>query len=692
MRSHVFFAVAALICAGCTCKQTVNGVAPSLTVSPVGIDFGQVKVNDRAHTTLTLMSVSKAQVTVSKLALATPDSHFELGAAPGVIAPFASATVELTFSPTEVGVLTNTLLVTSDDPEHSVIRVAVVGEGAMPTLTVTPGCDRSRGCTGSVTVSPPAIEFGSEPTHRAMPLETIKLPTVAVNNDGTVALKVTKFAIEGPDAAAFSFADGATFPAEGKSFDKQTGFSASLRFVPTSEGQDSYQASLVIEADDPMHPKVTVSLHGTLRPNLAPVVCGNLVRVVPPLPGDLPRDYSGAAQWAQVKMPGDAGVDFSTTRDVRPGDLTVFSAISDSTDVSSCTSDPEDSRTGLTYSWVLTKAPTGALTLPIAGASSAQAQLRPVVTGKYQLRLTVTDAQARASSVELAFSVAIKQDLVAQLQWLGFANVDLDLHLVRPSPSTDPFAAAFSFFDQGTANKTSSDINGFAVNTLKSHAGAGYDFDWGEPGSSDDPTLNVDDTGSGALLENVSLNFPEHDPACATASCTYRVLVHSFKDGRVQAPVGCFVDGGAGCHDGEACGCAADARCVADGAPIGDAGLGAGKCLVAPKPVVQLFFRGSAVPAATIPLDTLTPPDALVIGAPCQLLAVADIAWPAKSAIGSLADGGTPAPVVTVRGADLTGRVIAPELARFGYRQPGGNLQCSPDLSLGGIDWYARQP
>jgi hypothetical protein len=325
------------------------------------------------------------------------------------------------------------------------------------------------------------------------------------------------------------------------------------------------------------------------------------------------------------------------------------------------------------------------LTVPI---TTSQAQLRPVVTGAYTLELTVTDARMAATSVLIRFAVAIKQDLVAQLQWQGFSGVDLDLHLVRPSAvdGGDPYTGAFSFFNAGAANKTSGDVNGFARRVRDTNQGAGFDFDWGQPGASDDPVLNLDDRGTGALIENVSLNFPEHDPLCATSSCTYRVMVHYFNDGRMHAAApACVVDGGAGCLDGEPCSCAAESRCVAEGTS------GSGKCYPAPAPVVRLYFFGSPTPAAVVPLDTLVPADALRLGAPCTMWHVADVAWPAATEIGSLPDGGTPPPVVTVIGADGTGRLSSPSFARFGVRQSGGSLQCSPDSTQGAIDWYSRR-
>jgi hypothetical protein len=108
--------------------------------------------------------------------------------------------------------------------------------------------------------------------------------------------------------------------------------------------------------------------------------------------------------------------------------------------------------------------------------------------------------------------------------------------------------------------------------------------------------------------------------------------------------------------------------------------------------VVRLFFKGSPTAANVIPLDTLMPADAVLLGAPCKLWHVADISWPALTAIGSLPDGGTPPPVVTVVGADGTGRVTTPSLARFGLRAAGGSLRCEPDTTANALPWYSRQP
>ena len=677
-----------LTVSGCKCGPEVAKVNPSLGVSPAGLDFGQVKVGGSKQLTVRLEAQTRTAVVFTSIVVEGGSAAaYRLGTVPTQIDSLGNTTMTITFTPPAVAAFTASLVLNSNDPDRPATRIALAGEGALPKISVTPDCQGPRGCTAAVVVTPPSIDFGMEPLVRLMPIDPTKLPTIVIVNEGSVALQVSNVAFAGTDAAAFTVAGNMPFPAAGVTLDAAAGFNLPIRFVPTSEQQASYAAQLVITSDDPDRPSITVELRGTLRPNLPPVVCANLFHVVPQVLGDAPRDYGWTSD---LLTPPAGGYDFTANRDVRPSELVVFSASSDSTDATKCSMDPEDGRTGLTYRWRLIATPPGAQGLAIAGSTTAQAQLRPLASGQYTMELTVTDSRLSATTVTLKFGVAIKQDLVAQLEWEGFAGVDLDIHLVRPSAvSGGPFTGAFAFFNAGPSGKTSGDLNGFSRRTRDNNVGQGFDFDWGDAGASDDPVLNLDDRGDGQLIENVSLNFPEHDPLCATASCTYRVMVHSFNDGRMQnVPPACVVDGGVGCLDGDACGCPTDFRCVTESAPVGSAPAGSGKCYLAPRPVVRLFFKGSPTAATVVPM----PADQVLVGAPCKMWHVADIAWPAASAIGSLPDGGTPAPVVTVVGADVNGRVTNPSMVRFGLRQAGGNLQCVPDTTQNAIAWYSQQP
>lgn len=661
---------------GCRgCGGSVQRLAPSIGVEPVALDFGKVKTTvPAAELTLTVSAQTQVELLTPSIA-ADGAPEFTLEDVVTAVPALEQRALKVRFAPQRLGAFEGAILIRSNDPENPEVRVPVTGEGATPTLVVEPACATPSGCTAQLTASPAAIEFAAEAFDRRLPAALATLPTVRLVNDGPVELVIDGLELAGADVAAFSLAQSRPLPV---TLAPGALLVVPLRFSPTSAAQAAYRAELLVRGDDVRRPMATVALTGALRPNLPPKVCLNLVRVVPG-DGAAPLDYSGPEHWAPLLTPPPGGYDFTDTRDVQPRSDVTLSAFS-TAEQTDCTSDPEDGRLGLTFQWRVVSAPAGTMAPTLVTPSPGMARLLPLATGAYVVELVVGDAQGNLTTTRAQLQVALKRDLVAQLSWSGFADVDLDLHLVRPS------SAPFSFFDEGDGG-TSGDVNGYAA--LLRQNRPGFDFDWGEPGNFDDPKLNLDDTGTGQLIETASLNYPEHDARCQAGPCTYGVYVHAFGDRRVPDAGVCTV--GAGCLDGERCDCAGAAlACVADEAPRTAAASGAGRCVLPPRPEVRLFLRGASRPAAVIPLETLTPPDPLAVPAPCHLLHVADVQWPQRGV--ALPDGGVPQPTIVVPGADDAGYVSRPALARYGWRQRG-ILQCAPNaVRPGGVSWYEVAP
>ncbi len=674
--------VVGAVLSGCR-DDSVRAVQPDLVVSPAQLTFGKVKAGGQAELPLKLISQSQAAVTLHKLSLRDASAPggaaaFELLDPPTEVAKQSEASVSLRFKPEAIQAYEAILVIESNDADEPTREIVIKGEGADPVLSVIPDCSPTRRCSGTVALDPPAIDFGDEPLQRAVELPATELPSVTMVNEGEVELIITALSLEGPDAAAFSFVGNSALPHKlpdgtpALILGPGEGQGVPIRFKPTSEAQASYAAEVVIRSDDPAHAEVRVQLTGQLGANLPPRVCANIVRVAHHQ--DVTQSWDTRQHWDDAQT---ALYDFTSSREVRPKSTVSFSALSDVADTRACTTDPEDQRQGLVFQWRLTKVPVGAENLTIANANTPAPLLTPAATGEYEVQLTVTDAQGHSTSIPIRFNVARREDLVVQLSWNGhdkaFAGVDFDLHLVRPSAvqSQDPFSGAFDWF--GGPGKTSGDMSGYGQEIYERYKAEGFNFDWGEAGTADDPRQNLDDTGSSDLIENISLNYPENDPACASSDCTYRVFVHYFGDGRMHpSPQSCNVSG---CLDGEACGCPDGFRCVADDARAA-AASGAGKCYRPPEPVVRIFFKGSPVPAATIPLPT----EAEVLPAPCQMLYVADVVWPARS------NAGTGQAQVVVKGTDI---------GRFGYRSSGFVDKCTPNADPDGdgmIDWYSEEP
>ena len=342
-------------------------------------------------------------------------------------------------------------MIESNDADQPSIEIAINGEGADPELNVIPDCSQIRDCKGTATLVPPAIDFGEEPFQRAVEIPTTKLPSVTLINEGAVELVITRLALEGPDAEAFHFVGNAALPHQlpdgtpALILGPGEGQGIPIRFKPTTESQESYAAEVVIVSDDPAHAEVRVQLSGTLGENLPPRVCANIVRVVHPF--DPLASYDTKQDWAPLLEPPTGGYDFSTSRNIQPNSTVFFSALSNSADAQTCTTDPEDQRQGLKFQWTLTKWPMGVNPPPIGGSTTATPsftvpRLPPsVMQGEFELELTVTDSNGlgKSKTVPIRFAAVRREDLIVQLSWDGenhaFAGVDLDLHLVRPSRS-----------------------------------------------------------------------------------------------------------------------------------------------------------------------------------------------------------------------------------------------------------------
>ena len=638
---------AVVLCVALGCRENkAQQIPPTLSVDVKTYDFGVVRVDTTQKLTVPVTAANGADVVISSMTV-EGSSAITLDAPPSMIRGRTTEDVVLTFAPTAAMAEAATLVIRSNDEAAPELRLPLTGRGAYPQVAIELGCDTTTHCEAIVSASPPAITFAPEPFVRLRPLTAPELPQLTVRSIGEVPAVLNGLALGGIDVTAFSFVGNAALPDGGIVLLPGETATVPLRFRPTSDTQTTYAGELTVNTDDPTALAVNVPLSGALRPNFAPTVCTNIVKVT--APGLPAHDYD----WADVSLDGGA-LDVSSIRDVPPRAEVVLSALS-SEDETTCTADPEDGRLGLTWAWTLLAQPAGSTPATLVNAATPRPSLRPYATGSYTAQLSVTDSQGNVGVSTLTFEVAVKNDLVAQLDWTGSANVDLDLHLVRPG------AAPFASFAEPDAGSVSGDMNGYAA-TSRSDGGT---FDWGFTGALDDPQLNFDDTGTGPLLENISLNGPEDADDCATSACTYAVYVHAFRDSRSAASATpCFIDGGVGCLDGETCDCPSGLACVANAAPANVAPSGAGRCLANVPASVRVFLRGSATPAITVPI---------VVGAPCEMIHAADITWPARGSDGA----------ITV--------VSAGGIERYGVR--GNNsLQCAPDGPQAGVPWYRAQP
>lgn len=128
-------------CGGCD-EPTIVAPKPSVEVSPLVLDFGEVPLTVRVQGTVTLRSVGDVMLGVEKVEL-EDSSFFKLIGTPAAqILPSLSDVAQVEATPTELGLKETGLLIHTDDPSAPTVRVAVRLIGVP-----TPPCDDGNLCT-----------------------------------------------------------------------------------------------------------------------------------------------------------------------------------------------------------------------------------------------------------------------------------------------------------------------------------------------------------------------------------------------------------------------------------------------------------------------------------------------------------------------------------------------------------------
>lgn len=166
-----------------------NGVQPELTLVPV--DFGDVVVGSASDAELlTLSNTGSAILNISAITSAAApfaDAGGSCGAAPFTIAASESCTLSYTFNPTETGVITQTLVVSSD-AVTSPDNVDLQGNGTQAELNIAP--------------SP--LDFGDQSVGATSDPQALTLSNAgtAILNISEITLATDPFAVSGGTCGA----------------------------------------------------------------------------------------------------------------------------------------------------------------------------------------------------------------------------------------------------------------------------------------------------------------------------------------------------------------------------------------------------------------------------------------------------------------------------------------------------------
>lgn len=219
-----------------------NATGPVISVAPTALVFpNQVMNTTSAAQMLTVTNTGSAPLTVSGVAIVGSDFAWSYGVPCAIVAPNASCTINVTFTPTALGARVAQLVISSDDVANPTFNVSLSGTCSQPIAGINPG---------SLTYPNQLLGTTSAPQ------------TVTLSNTGNAALNITSISAIGNFAQTNDC---------GTSLAANLTCTISVTFTPTVLGPNS--SSLVATTDDPVNPTLSVALSG---------VCNQAIAVVTP--------------------------------------------------------------------------------------------------------------------------------------------------------------------------------------------------------------------------------------------------------------------------------------------------------------------------------------------------------------------------------------------------------------------------
>lgn len=217
----------------------VAAPAPSIALDPPAVDLGPVVTGSTGTATVAVRNTGSATLDVSAITRCSGTStEFDWSpSAPFQVAAGASASLTVTYMPTDLGADSGCLAFASNDPSSPMVNLTLAGSGVavpIPAIVLVPG----------------SLDFGT------VTIGGSATRTSQVSNTGTATLHVSSVTACSGTSAEFTWTP--TGP-----FDVAPGGSTPLdvTYTPVDAGPDS--GCLAVASDDPVTPSATLQLAGT---------------------------------------------------------------------------------------------------------------------------------------------------------------------------------------------------------------------------------------------------------------------------------------------------------------------------------------------------------------------------------------------------------------------------------------------
>ncbi|MGA8893611.1 MAG: choice-of-anchor D domain-containing protein [Anaeromyxobacteraceae bacterium] len=220
--------------------QGASTPVPAVALSPASLDFMAVEVGKSSTLTSQVQDTGGATLTVSAIAACngtsaeftwSPQAPFTVGAG-------QSQALAVTYAPTDAGADNGCLALTTDDPLHPTVNLALAGSG-----TVTPAFP-------VIALDPASLDFGT------VTVAGSARRTAQVRNTGTVPLDVLGIAACDGTSPEYTWSPPAPFSvAPGQAA------TLAVTYSPVDTGTDT--GCLAIASNDPTNASVDLQLRGT---------------------------------------------------------------------------------------------------------------------------------------------------------------------------------------------------------------------------------------------------------------------------------------------------------------------------------------------------------------------------------------------------------------------------------------------
>ncbi len=474
--------------------SVTDSVAPGTDLS---MPFGSVNTGSSANQTVTVTNTGTANLLVGAIGssdpLAAPFSLTNDSCSNQTIAPSASCTMTVSFSPASTGAFTDSFNIPSNDTAKSSVTINVSGTGsavAAPAISITdsvaPATDLS-------------VPFGSVNTGSSAN------QTVTVTNTGTASLLVGAVGVANPLAAPFSLTNDTC---SNQTIAPSASCTITVAFAPTATGAAA--DSFTIPSNDPAKASVTVNVSGTGSSTAAPAA--TVTDSVAPTT-DLQIPFGSviagatASQTVTVTNTGTAvllvGAVGSSNAIAAP-----FSLMNDM--CSNQTIAPSASCT-ITVRFAPTSTGTVSDSFSIPTNDPAKATVTMNVSGIGGAvpapAITISDSVAPTGDLLVPFGTAAAGSSAAQT--VTVTNSGNAALVIGTIGSVDPFAAPFSLTDDACSNQTIAPASSctmtisFAPNATGTFTDS-FDIPSNDPAKAS-VTLSLSGTGSSATVGDIKV-------------------------------------------------------------------------------------------------------------------------------------------------------------------------------------------